>query len=344
MGRLASTYQHIANILSFDFSDSDLEKSLSHSSFNWDALVIVGSRQVLLPAIYCRLKAKNLLHVLPKDLETYLHDITSINRNRNKSILKQVHSIALLLHQHHIDHTFIKGAALLALGCYKDNAERMVGDIDILVAKHQLKVAFDLIKGNGYDKTFGFAYETQGHRHLDRLISTNELAAIELHSDLLVLNQRDKIDITAVLNSKRTVNNIAVPSTFYLSKHQILAWQLNDSGHIYHAVNFKILYDNLVLNLPSDTELLLDLSQSKFGQSYLAIAQFYFKEFQHISAGSKSKLYKNLHLKYIDHLFYSVVLKRCKQACIWGVTRLKLVFNNTSYRRHVLKKIFISKK
>ena len=111
MGNLAITYQHIANILSFETSNPKLEKDLSHPTFDWDAIVVEGSKHLVLPAIYCRLKAKQLLHVLPEELNTYLEGITSINRNRNESILKQVHSISQLLNEHHIDHVFLKGSA-----------------------------------------------------------------------------------------------------------------------------------------------------------------------------------------------------------------------------------------
>ena len=88
MGNLAITYQHIADILSFKSSISKLEHTLTKPNFDWDAIVVEGSRHLVLPAIYCRLKAKNLLHTLPKELENYLEEITSINRNRNKKIKK----------------------------------------------------------------------------------------------------------------------------------------------------------------------------------------------------------------------------------------------------------------
>lgn len=344
MGNLAITYRHIADILSFETSNSQLETLLKDPSFNWDIIVIEGSKHLVLPAIYCRLKAKRLLHVLPVELETYLKGITSINRNRNASILKQVQFIAQLLKKHHIDHVFLKGSALLALGCFEDNAERMVGDIDILVSKDQLTTAFELIKANGYNKTFGYAYETVGFRHLDRLISPLALAAIEIHSDLLIERYRDLIAINSVLKSKRYVNTIAIPSSYYLGKHQILAWQLNDKGHFYKTLNLKTLYDSIVLKVPLNTSLLLDLSKFKFGQSYLELAKYYFDEFCCVLSKKTSESYRNIHLKYLVNPYYRLVIKPIKQGYEYIVIRLKLVTYNKSYRKHVLKKIFISKK
>lgn len=344
MGNLAITYRHIAAILSFETSNSKLETLLSDPSFDWDVIVVEGSKHLVLPAIYCRLKAKQLLHVLPEELDIYLEEITSINRNRNTSILNQVHFIAQLLKANDINHVFLKGAALLASGYYEDNAERMVGDIDILVSKSQLKMAFDLIKANGYTKTFGFAYETIGFRHLDRLIAPNALAAIELHDELLLPNYRNLIDINKVLNSKTSINHIAVPNSYYLGKHQILAWQLNDRGHFYNAINLKILYDSLVLKVHTHTLLLSDLSKFKFGQSYLELATYYFEEFCGVLSNKHSKSYRNLHLKYVTNPFYKFILKPIKYAYIYTITRFILIFYNKFYRRHLLKIIFVSKK
>ncbi len=344
MGNLAITYRHIAAILSFETSNSKLEPLLSDPSFDWDVIVVEGSKHLVLPAIYCRLKSKQLLHVLPEALASYLEEITTINRNRNTSILKQVHFIAQLLKEHHINHVFLKGSALLASGYYEDNAERMVGDIDILVSKPQLKMAFDLIKANGYTKTFGYAYETIGFRHLDRLIAPNELAAIELHDALLNQKYRDLIAVNKVLNSKTYINDVAIPSSYYLGKHQILAWQLNDRGHFYYAIHLKTLYDSSVLKVHTHTLLLSDLSKFKFGQSYLELAKYYFEEFCSVLSNKHSESYRNLHLKYVTNPLYKFVLKPIKQAYTYIVTRLKLIYYNKFYRRHLLKIIFVSKK
>ena len=344
MDHLHITYKHIADILSFETSNFELEQQLKAPEINWDIIVIEGSRHLVLPAIYCRLKAKQLLHVLPKDLETYLEDLTSINRNRNLSLLKQIHFIAQLLNEHHIDYVFLKGAALLASGLYQDNAERMVGDIDILVSKDQLHTAFNLIKDHGYSKRYGFDYQTIGYRHLDRLIAPNELAAIELHDELLIEKYRNIIDIHQILSSKTYHNTIAIPDTYHLSQHQILAWQINDLGHFYRALNLKTFYDSIVLKTHVNDLLLLDLSKYKFGASYLQLAKYYFEEFSCVLSNNNSQYYLNLHLKYISNWVYKSGLKPIKQHYMFFLTRLKLVIYNKFYRLHALKVIFISKK
>jgi len=343
MGNLAITYQHVADILSFTASKSKLEETLKSPNFDWDAIVIEGSKHLVLPALFCRLQSKELLHLLPTELKTYLEEITSINRNRNISIIKQVRSITQLLTKNKIEHVFLKGSALLVLGYYEDNAERMVGDIDILVAADQISDAFEIIKNNGYDETFGYAYKTIKYRHLDRLISKTELAAIEIHSDLLNDNYRHYINSNEVINSKQYINSIPIPSAYYLGKHPIYAWQINDNGYYYKTIHFKYYYDSIILKVHLNQKLLKDLAKDKYGKSYLQLLQFYFEEIKTYKLSNSNESYEKLHLNYLDNKLYKRILMPIKKGYHYIFTRFKLLMNNKYYRNHLFKKIFISK-
>ena len=344
MGNRVRIYQHIADILSSESSVSELENTFSHTSFDWDSIVIEGSKHLMLPALYCGLRSKKLLHLLPKELVHYLEELTSINRNRNKAILKQIRFISKILNDHKVEHVFLKGAALLATGCFEDNAERMVGDIDILIANSQLYYAFELLKNNGYGKSYGFAYKTIGFRHLDRLINDNELAAIELHSDLLIEKYHHLINIEDLLNNKLFINNIAVSNTYYLSKHQVLAYQLNDHGHFYRTISFKSVYDFKALSSHKNQKLISDLKKLKPGQSYLALAKLYFREFDAITLDKKMDSYLLAHKNYLTNPLFRFIIKPLKYTYINLKKRIQQIIKNKYYRAHVLKKIFIRKK
>ena len=56
----------------------------------WDRLVLLGSSQLVLPAIYGALKRKKLVDHPPIDLVSYLKEITDLNLKRNIAILKQI--------------------------------------------------------------------------------------------------------------------------------------------------------------------------------------------------------------------------------------------------------------
>lgn len=343
MGNYSKTYHHIADILSFETSNDSLELTLNNPKFNWDSIVVEASKYLVLTTVFCRLKSRNLLHTLPEELLTYLEELASVNRNRNASILKQVYRISRILNEHSIEHVFLKGTALMAAEKYDDLAERMIGDIDILVEKTQIQDAFNILKSKGYNKTFGYAYENKGFRHLDRLISGHELAAIELHSDLLIKKHRSLINLSEVFQSKVIVNGIAIPSSYHLSLHQIWGWQLNDLGHYYNFPSLKVLYDSILLKSYTNEDLIKDISKLKFGNSFLQLAKTYFLEYNTIQS--------NFYMNYINLTHNLSML--CKPIRVFlNLTkvsyynihkRIDLLINNKSYTNHIINKLFSMK-
>lgn len=345
MGNLASTYQHIADILSFETSNLKLEKELMHPSFDWDAIVVEGSRHLVLPALYCRLQAKNLLHVLPKDLKTYLNEITSLNRTRNEAILSQVNSIAQLLNKHKIVHVFLKGAALLTLGCFKDNAERMIGDIDILVPDEQLDDAYQILINNHYESTeqpLGHKYF--GHRHLPRLIPTHHIAAVELHNKLFLAYNFAPLSCSSIFSKKRQQAKINIPSIKHLLMHNILSFQINDNGALYKSISFRAAFDTISLLRINATDLNWNLN--KYFTNYFKITGVFFKALKtkRLKTFDYSKSFYLFKLKYSQ--FYKIWNK-----CITLISLIPILFrrmllflSNKSYRKAIIndkKRIYV---
>ncbi|NRD23253.1 nucleotidyltransferase family protein [Winogradskyella litoriviva] len=343
MSDYEKTYKDIADILSFKTLNSELEHRLNDSSYNWDGIVVEASKSLVLPAVYCRLKARKLLHLLPKELTVYLEEISTVNRNRNKSILKQVLFISKVLNDNNIAHVFLKGTALLAAGKYNDIAERMVGDIDILVEKSQIHEAFDILKSSGYNKTFGYAYETKHFRHLDRLISEDELAAIEIHSDLLIKKFRHLINLSTLLKTRVIINNVAIPNSYYLSLHQIWSWQLNDRGHYYNFPSIKVLYDVIVVNSHKDNDFISNVLKLNYGQSFLELGKYYFKEFSFITSNTYMKYIRYSHKINMTYKPIRITLLIIKSSLYNIGKRIHLLITNRSYTKHLLNKLFSTK-
>ena len=97
----------------------------------WDRLVQLGSSQLVLPAIYGALKRKKLIGHTPKDLMSYLQEITDLNQKRNTAILKQIAFLSEVFNRHQIEHVFLKGAAILITKPYDTMNARMVEDVDV---------------------------------------------------------------------------------------------------------------------------------------------------------------------------------------------------------------------
>ncbi|WP_400076747.1 nucleotidyltransferase family protein [Winogradskyella sp. R77965] len=351
MGNLAITYQHIADILSFESSNKQLEKILNHSSFNWDAIVIEGSKHLVLPAIYCRLNDKQLLYVLPDELKTYLEQITSINRNRNEAILNQAESISKLFNQNNIKHVFLKGTALLFLGCFKDNAERMIGDIDILVSPNQSNAAYTLLTQNDYvSKELTIKERFFEHRHLPRLISKHHIGAIELHKELFALDNYNGLRFKNMIANKSKPKTFNIPTQKQLLQHNILNYQINDEGMRYNSISFRSIYDTIALkNNNKDLKL---IEETKVFRHYYKYASIFFNDLKTVhnsssTFGAKFYLFKLKHIKFYKfwnwfiELIYSIpILINRAYLFIVNSTYRKVIFNDRIRVYKHLKSVF----
>ena len=336
MAQLATIYQNIADILSLETLNSDLETTLSHPSFNWDDIVVEGSKHLVLPAIYCRLQQKQLTHLLPNELNTYLAEITLINKNRNLEVINQIKYLSDTLNSHNIKHVFLKGAALIASNFYDNVAERMLGDIDILIAENQLELAFDLLIRDGYvpkKQTLGFNFFE--YKHLPRLSSKENIAAVELHKKLFISFKDDELSNANILSNKQSINNIWAPSFEHLTRHNILNFQVNDKGDLYNSINFRATYDTLLLMKEINYE--LRSKNIKSIRKHINIISLFFND---LSALNPKKtiitwfyLFKLRHIKF--YKFWNKLLTRANfLRIIFG--RIPHFLFNRAYRSAIL--------
>ena len=337
MANLAITYQNIADILSFDLPESDLEHRLSKPSFDWDAIVVEGSKHLVLPTIFCRLEAKGLTHLMPEELYTYLNELTQLNKNRNLAIIDQIDALSETLNSHNIDHVFLKGAALLVGDFYKNNAERMLGDIDILVAEEQLNKAYEILLNEDYiasDQTFG--HDFFEHKHLPRLKTEKHICAVELHKKLFVSFKDKVLTNSQILQDKTTDKSIYVPSINHLIRHNILNYQINDQGGIYNSISFRSAYDSLVLIKSVNYD--FELDNAKIFRKYINIIGLFFKDLSHLkpehNAATSFYIFKLKHIKFYK-LWNKLVANVVFLKIVMG--RIPHFLFNKAYRTAVLK-------
>ncbi|NNK83046.1 MAG: hypothetical protein HKO92_07970 [Flavobacteriaceae bacterium] len=252
---LHQTFLDIGMILDDESDKSILEKKLCSTNYDFDNLVIIGSQHLVLPTIYCKLHKWNLIHFLPEELATYLEKLTTINRNRNKTILSEIKSISAKFLNDGITYSFLKGSALLVGGYYEDIGERMIGDIDVLVSKDQLQQAQNLLLNNNYiesDFTIGDKYFEQ--KHLPRLIPKNKLCAVEIHQKLLHKKISKQLSSEDYLNHSKKIDNISIGASHDLFYHSVMNFQINDYGHLYNFLGLRSAYDTLLLRKKLNSE------------------------------------------------------------------------------------------
>jgi len=283
--------------------------ALASTHYNWDDIVKVGSSHLVLPTIYSRLKSKNETNLLPKDLVDYLDSISSINRNRNLTLIEESKTISNLFNEHHINHVFVKGIALLASNHFEDSCERMVGDIDILVDENQINKAFDLLQKHNYSPLQSeLQKDYLEHRHMDRLIPKNGLGAIELHQRLLRKNYKDYLNPSKTLKTKRIVNGINIPNNLHLLQHAILDFQINDYGNTYNSFSLKNAYDSLTLLKKNPETEFKKLIEDKLFKNYFIILGNYFEEIPKLNLGLIERFNLYTHQLKQDHTIISKTL------------------------------------
>lgn len=343
MGNLKTTYQNIADILSFETSNDDLKKTLSNPLFNWDNIVIEGSKHLVLPAIYCRLKSKQLLYLLPEELLNYLKELATLNEDRNLAIKDQINTLSHLLKTHKIEHVFLKGSALLMGDFYEAISERMLGDIDILIKEDQLDIAFNLLKENGYipiEQTLGNSFFE--HKHLPRLMTDKNICAVELHRKLFVTYRDNDLQNENILSEKQIYNTINLPSLAHLLRHNVLNYQINDNGKLHNSISFRPAYDSVILlrKLNFETNIL----GHKIFRQYFTILSLFFRDIKPLRLKknfvAKFYLFKLKHLKF--YKFWNKLLNLFYYFPIF-LNRLSVFISNKAYRTAVLndrKRIF----
>jgi len=332
----------IGAILSFKSDPYLLKTTLQDENFNWDDIVKIGSRHLVLPAIYCRLKEKQLLNYLPEDLVQYLEKIATINRNRNLGILNEIQEISELFNKHQINHVFLKGTALVAGNYYNDIAERMVGDIDVLVASNQVQKAYELMQTINYNKPEEIRLRATlfESRHLPRLAKKTALAAVEIHKKVLKKPYFDYLNPSEILKNKNISQGISIPNSKDLLAHNILNLQINDQGSYYNNINFRMAYDTIaILKKHSTIDLQHNFTNTLFVKYFLRHGVF-LKDINFKPTSIQNKIYLQFFKFKVKHQwFYSIwnsilfYLDYSK----FLLNRLWLFIFNKDYRNDIIK-------
>ena len=230
-----------------------VEAELQSQKMDWETVVKVSTAHYVFPALYINLKKAELLSHLPEDLVGFMEELTALNRDRNEAIINQVQDLQKLLLASGIQPIFLKGSGNLISGLYDDSAERMVGDIDFLVSKKQYNTCAQLLFENGYEKVHDTKHELVHFRHYPRLRNPKYVAAVEIHSELIIEDYVGEFNYDFLQPNFQTVNSYEVlgfQDQFCLS---IIAKQINDKGQYYKDIALRNAYDAFLLSKKCDT-------------------------------------------------------------------------------------------
>jgi len=215
---------------------------------NFELFVKIGSSNYLLPLIYYKLKKKKILHLVPDDLQNYLKEIYTINKQRNAVLIEEIETLTNFFKTKKLFFVLLKGSHNIMSNLYLDNGERMVGDIDFLVRKSDLKKVKILLNLEGYFNKFN--YKIWKTKHPPRFVNSKKIFALEPHTELLIYRKRKHLRVREFIKKLQFEerNN-------YLIKYMVLNYQINDYGHLYGKYNLRNIYDVYVFMINKKIEI-----------------------------------------------------------------------------------------
>lgn len=231
-----------------------VEEELKSGKTDWDSVVKVSTAHYVFPALYCNLNRANFLHYVPEDLVAYMQYITNLNRERNQQIIDQAKEINTLLVANNIAPIFLKGTGNLLEGLYEDIAERMVGDIDFIFSKTNYTKAIEILTSFGYSKVHDTTYDFPQFKHYPRLQKKNNIAAIEIHKELLIEKYADEFNYKMAKKDSQVVNDVNLMSFDNQLALSIIANQINDGGFHFKNIALRNAYDVFLLSKKTDSK------------------------------------------------------------------------------------------
>ena len=230
-----------------------VKENIASGNVDWDNVVKLSTKHYVFPALYCNLKRANFLHYLPEELVNYMKHITDINRERNLQIIEQAKEINELLLANNIIPIFLKGTAFLLQNLYYDIAERMVGDIDFLVAKEDATMVLEILKNDNYKFTIEEATYLDNSKHYPRMVKKGCINAIEVHREMTLKKHRPYFNYDDVKPNLITSNSFMFLSFKDQVLHTLINQQLNDYGYLYKSIALRNCYDLYLLSYKTNT-------------------------------------------------------------------------------------------
>jgi len=227
----------------------EIEKQLQLKKIDWDSVVELSTAHYVLPALYCNLKRVAFLNHLPADLVNFMEHITNLNRERNEQIITQAKDLNTLMLKNNITPIFLKGTGNLLARIYDDIAERMLGDIDFLFSKEDYPNAITVLRENGYSEVNKYGYYFPYEKHYRRLQKENNIAAIEIHRELLdVKKYRNEFNYNTLKEDCQVIGEANVLSYSNKLNLSIISNQINDNGYYYKTIPLSNAYDVFLLS------------------------------------------------------------------------------------------------
>lgn len=245
-----TTLKHLATLFRGE-ADAAFLTSLTDSE--WFALFVVinADRHRLGPALYCILTQPKLAKAVPQDALNYLADLASANVSRNAAVRGEVVAIVTALNTAGVEPMLLKGSAALMKGG-PAAAERLVGDIDLLVPAGSEAAALTAMREIGFQVKVS---PTASHNIAD-LERRGDYACVDLHREVLDRKFRYLLPAEIMFLKGRSIDSeglrFFLPAVQHNALHIMLHAQLHHGA--YYNRQFWLSTSRDLVNLSKELD------------------------------------------------------------------------------------------
>lgn len=248
----------LAKLISPTYNTKELVNLFDTLKEEWELIIAIANRYLLVPALYVSLKEKNLYDGLEdKILQEYLFEIYKLNKQRNESILVQVEEICEILKDIDVKPILLKGVSALSEQHFNDNAQRSMMDIDILVPKDKIFESISLVKDYSYKEIDSSIKLGDNWHHYKRLYREDRATSLELHRFIISgksLSYTADFNYETDTNNSKSIDNALVLEPtyefFYTFLHSEVAHNYHDViislRHLHHGAIFLDKYKDVI--------------------------------------------------------------------------------------------------
>jgi hypothetical protein len=326
----------------------EIIQKISSDSIDWRKFVSLCSGNYILPSIYLKFKAYDLIIYLPEELAEHLSEVYQLNLSRNKLILIQLHELTILLNESGIQPVFLKGTGNLLNKLYSDPGERMIGDIDLLVPEKDYLRAAGILENDGYQSIEGFKGDPESFKHYPRLFKAGAID-VEIHRQPVSPPNSKWFSPEMIHREMRAIpgdDKCFVLSDNHNAIHNFIHSQLDHQRDAYGIISFRDLYDLYLVSKKINIALLIDQVREKrkaiayfvfAGKAFGLPDRFYPKE---AFPGKLLVLKHDLNLE--SPAFYRIhrtILFMAEQIFIKYIGQIVRSFYSGSVRRSLIRRI-----
>ena len=327
-------------IIKIIFSDEKIHSN-DIDNVDLDKLIEQLSNHLIIPLFYVKIKTKKISSKFPKEFTKYLKYIYEINKERNKKLLREVRMLSRILDKNNINYLFLKGSANLVSNIYEDIGERMIGDIDFLIKKKDIKRTEGVLEKNNYfsqNKHTFFNF-----RHLPRRINKKTLFAIEPHIELI--RKPELFSANRFFIKSKKYKECRVPSLENSLIYNVLNFQINDFGNSRMNYSYRSIYDTVQLLKKIDNLKKIKVDENTYLKNYFSTLNYFGITTKKIRNFKENKSYM-FFFRFINGNYYFRKYYQKVLSGIWKIERffykIKVFIKDYEYRKYLKRKFIKS--